>query len=74
MGASGKADQASPAAIVFGLSPHGQILGRDEVRITAIDATGFAVESDWVGPPRSEVTARRPVVFYTAWPRPEGSL
>jgi PKD repeat protein len=67
-------DRPAGVAIAFGLSPHGQVLGRDEVRLTAVDATGFTVESDWVGPPQSRRDARRPVVFYTAWPRRDGGV
>jgi PKD repeat protein len=71
---SGSAGSSPAGAAVFTIDDDGRILGRDDVRVDQITETGFELSvTDVSTDRRSRSAGRRPVVFYKAWPAPEGS-
>lgn len=59
------------AAAAFVLDEDGQVLGRQDLTVTAITDTGFEVKVDEVAWTQGQPeTTHRAVVFYTAWPQP----
>jgi hypothetical protein len=69
-------NRSGAGGVAFVLDDDGGVIGRETVRMTGVDSTGFEVETERLGPSPGGGDERRPVVFYTGWPRRsmEGSL
>jgi PKD repeat protein len=74
---AGKGTGAAPAdrtrvgagALGYVVDAAGRVRRREDVRVTGVDRTGFAVERRLLGDDTiAEAGISQPVVFYTAWP------